>query len=129
MSLKDKLTGTISVGDFISTLLFSRTQVHVFHLQTNSYATHKALETYYEDIVDLVDTLVETYQGTNSIIKLYSNNEKFAYGSSEIKYLEGVLTYVQTNRLIVGEDSDMQNIVDEIVSLIKQTLYKLKNLH
>ena len=36
---------------FISLLFASRTQAHVFHLQTNSYAMHKALNGYYDDII------------------------------------------------------------------------------
>ena len=32
----------------VSHLLFSQTQVHIFHLQTKSYAEHKALQDYYD---------------------------------------------------------------------------------
>ena len=39
----------------ISKLFHSRTQSHVFHLQTNSHSEHKALEGYYDEIVDLID--------------------------------------------------------------------------
>ena len=54
-----------------SHLLFSQTQAHVFHLQTGSYAEHKALQGYYEGIDDLVDSLVESYQGENENITNY----------------------------------------------------------
>ena len=43
--------GETNVGDFvdmISALINSQTQVHVFHLQTESYSEHKALQKYYE---------------------------------------------------------------------------------
>ena len=39
--------GDTNVGDFvdmISALMNSQTQIHVFHLQTESYAEHKALQ-------------------------------------------------------------------------------------
>ena len=39
----------------VSYLLHSATQVHVFHLQTNSFSEHNALNTYYDEIVGLTD--------------------------------------------------------------------------
>ena len=37
----------------ISTLFASRTQAHVFHLQSKSYSEHIALQAYYDGILDL----------------------------------------------------------------------------
>jgi len=54
---------------FIGTLMQSRNQAHIYHLQTNSFAAHKALQEYYEEIVDLVDGLVESYQGKYGILR------------------------------------------------------------
>lgn len=112
--------------ELISKLLFSKNQAHVYHWQASFYSKHIALDSYYNDITPLLDKLVETYQGTNDIIKVYTNNEKYGYGEeSVIPYFEELLKYVQSNKM---DDSDLQNIIDEIVSLIKQTLYKLKRL-
>lgn len=68
------------IGQFISTLFASRTQAHIFHLQTigeGSFAMHSALNIYYDDIVGLVDGLVESYQGRYGIITGYmtENNQ------------------------------------------------------
>lgn len=116
------------VSKLVSELLFSRNQAHVFHWQTQSFAQHKALEDYYSSIIDLVDSLVETYQGTQSIIKIFSNDEKYVYDGSALAYFETLLTNVQNNRVAFEEETDLQNIVDEIISEIKSVLYKLKNL-
>ena len=43
------------LGKFLGTLMSSRTQAHIFHLQTQSFATHKALNKYYDEIIDLLD--------------------------------------------------------------------------
>ena len=51
------------MNEYIGTLFQSRNQAHIFHLQTTSYAKHKALNKYYEDIIDVIDGLVEAYQG------------------------------------------------------------------
>ena len=50
-------------SDFVSVLFQSRTQAHVWHLQTDSHAEHSALGDYYEDIVGATDSLVEGMQG------------------------------------------------------------------
>ena len=53
-------------AQLISTLLASRTQAHIFHWQVQgigSDAAHRALGTYYDEIVDLFDGLVESFQG------------------------------------------------------------------
>jgi hypothetical protein len=125
LTLKKPLT----VGSFISTLFFSRTQAHIFHLSSTgpgSYARHIALEGYYTDIVNLVDGLAESYQGTYGIITDY--NCSFSIESDVVTYFEKLLEYVNSSRKVFGSESDLQNTVDEIVSLIKGTLYKLKNL-
>ena len=44
---------------FAATLLHSATNAHFFHWSTNSYSQHKALGSYYSQIQDLVDDLVE----------------------------------------------------------------------
>ena len=44
-------------GKFIGTLFHSRDTMHIAHLQTTSFAEHKALNGYYNGILDLTDTL------------------------------------------------------------------------
>ena len=128
MSLKDRLTTKETVAGFVSVLLFSRNQAQVLHWQTNSYAQHKAFEDYYNSIMDLVDSLVESYQSTNSIITMFNNDEKYIYNKEGVDYFKELLNYIKNHRKVVSEDSDIQNIIDEIISLIKSTIYKLEKL-
>ena len=58
-----------SLTEMLSILLHSRNQIHVFHLQTESYAEHKALGDFYEGIGELIDGIVESHQGKHGIIK------------------------------------------------------------
>lgn len=111
-----------------SHLLFSQTQVHIFHLQTDSYAEHKALQGYYEGIDGLADSLIESYQGENDIIQNYSSFPMKKYEGKEmvINYFDELLKMIEENR--EGLPSHLQNIVDTIVELITSTLYKLKRL-
>lgn len=120
--------------ELASILFHSRTQAHVFHLGVNgpgSFAAHTALGTYYDEIVDLVDGLVESYQGKYGLIKFkpvlgLDNNCDIM---NVIKYFEKLITIVETLRQGPGlQDSFIQNEIDNVVKLLYSTRYKLVNL-
>lgn len=119
---------TETVAKFISTLLGSREQAHIFHLQTQSYAAHKALQGYYEDIVDLIDTYVEAYQGRYGILTGYSLPTQVYEEAATIKYFVGLQAFVDQIREELPQNGELNNTVDEISGLISSTVYKLKFL-
>lgn len=114
---------------FISTLFASRTQAHIFHLQTTSYAAHVALGTYYDEIVDLADGLVESFQGRYGIIRGYTSPVSFKEDDQVVPYFEALSKYVEAIRQQLPQDSFIQNEIDNVVGLIESTKYKLKFLH
>ena len=118
------------VGQFVSTLMASRTQAHIFHLQTPSFAAHMALQGYYDGIIDLVDGFVESYQGKYGIVKGYGNIALQEYQSCEaiIMYFETLCMFIEKSREMITPDSYLQNQIDTIVELIKSTIYKLRFL-
>lgn len=128
--VKEKLAEkkSTSIVGLVSKLFESRTQAHIYHLQTKSYAAHKALDEYYTEIIPLVDSLIESYQVSYGILTGYTSSP-FQENNNPVAYLKSVLTYVQSNRSVIpASDSHLQNIVDEIVALLTSTLYKLVNL-
>ena len=118
------------IGQFVSTLFASRTQAHVFHLQTPSFAAHKALNEFYDEIVGITDGIAESYQGKYGIITGYSNVALQEYESCEaiIMFFEMLCMYVEKSRQMLPQDSYLQNQIDEVVALIKSTIYKLRFL-
>jgi hypothetical protein len=136
-NLKDKLFEEIkqqkeSKMNFISLvskLLDSQRQTHIFHLQTKSFAEHKALQDYYDAIGDLVDSLVESYQGKYGIITGWKSFQSQDYQSTEqiINYFKTISNEIKSVYDIV-KDSYIQNQLDEIEQLINSTLYKLRFL-
>jgi hypothetical protein len=125
-------TGTGNNSGFlemISVLLHSQTQVHIFHLQTKSYAEHNALQKYYDDIVGLVDGIIESYQGKYDIVTQYNSVKNMDYKSNEqvIKYFKNLDSIIEKNRKSVKE-SYIQNQIDTVQELIYSTLYKLRFL-
>ena len=114
----------------ISYLFHSRTQAHIFHLQTDSFAAHMALNGYYDGIVDLIDGLVESYQGKYGILTNYSNFSILEYKDCEevIMYFQSLNMTVEKLRIIAPQDSYIQNQIDTVIELITSTIYKLKFL-
>jgi hypothetical protein len=117
-----------TVAKFLSTLFNSRDQAHIFHLQTSSYAAHKALNDYYDAVVGLVDSYAETFQGRYGIIRGYTPQKQYFEGDEVVKYFTGLSTYIDSVRKGLPQDSELNNIVDEIAALVNSTIYKLKFL-
>jgi len=117
----------MTCGEFAGQLLHAVTVAHVFHLRTRSYANHKALEELYEGLQDGVDELVECYQGTYGLIEDWPAQVEIPDGEA-LSWVQGLSRFVQEGRGAVGDDSELQNLVDEIQALIDRTLYKLQFL-
>lgn len=113
-------------AEFIATLLHSSTVTHFMHLSTDSYSAHKALGHYYEDIIELADDFAEAYQGRYNKIKKYPS--EFHASNDPVKYLKTMQKFIDEAREDLPQDSEIQNIIDEISQLVDSTLYKLKFL-
>lgn len=104
----------------------ARTLSHIAHLQTQSFAEHKALEQFYTEIIPLIDKFAEAYQGRFGIIGEYpSVKVKAQFG---IHIVETVRDWIDEHRTSCGTQSELQNIIDEILSLCDSVIYKLCNL-
>lgn len=105
---------------FIGTLFQSRDMMHIAHLQTTSYAEHKALGSYYEGILDLTDNFTEGYFGRNKRVEIIIPESKIADSITHLKEMQKI---VDMEREMYS--SELQNIMDEMLSLINHTLYLL----
>jgi len=115
--------------EMVCLLLHSRTQTHVFHLQTKSYSEHIALQGYYEGIDALVDGLIESFQGKYGILTNYKSfdMEQYSNNKKTIQYFMSILKVIDEKRDCC-EDSFIQNQIDTIQELINSTIYKLRFL-
>jgi hypothetical protein len=111
---------------FAATLLHSATNTHFFHWSTDSYSKHVALAEYYDGIVDLTDQFVESCMGKYG--KMTKFPSTYHQPKEPVQYLKSLQGFVEEARKDLPEDSELQNIVDEIADLINSTLYKLVNL-
>lgn len=108
-------------AEFLGKLLHSRNVAHLVHLSTTSFAKHKALDTYYNELLDLFDDLVETSFGSIGRQNIIVPEAKVEDIDNHLQSLRG---YIEGARnIFIG--SHLQNIIDEIVSLIDHTVYLL----
>lgn len=116
-------------ADFVGALFLARDVAHSVHLNTRSFAKHSALNTFYDEVVDLADKFAEAYQGRHGLIGPISLMSAKKNGNI-IEFLEESLSEIEDMRYKVCDKSDtaIQNIIDEIVGLYLSTLYKLKFL-
>ena len=116
------------VMQFVMCLLHSVTNGHILHLTTKSYSEHKALETFYSEVGDHVDDFVEAFQGKYGLLHDFTSD--YQLPTTPLAYLIYLKDEVVTLRHMpkFPQDSELQNITDEIAQLIDSTLYKLRFL-
>ena len=115
---------TVTIGEFLLKLLHAATNGHILHLQTKSYAEHKALQGYYEKLPDAVDTIIEQWQGAYQMIIEYPSvyEAPKADALQEVTYIRD---FIVANRAVVGDYTSIQNEVDALLSIVESTMYKL----
>lgn len=116
-------------ADFVGHLFLARDVTHSVHLNTRSYAKHKALQEFYEGVVGLADDFAEAYQGRHNLIGPISL-QSAKKNSNVVEFLQESLAEIEANRYKFCDEDDtaIQNIIDEIVALYLSTLYKLRFL-
>ena len=115
-----------AIAKMIGILFYSRTYAHMAHLKTPSFAKHKALNEFYDEIVELADDLAEATQGRYGKLDIPFTDMKGDV-SDPIAAIQAHATMVD-NLCKKCELDWIDNIVQEIQSLYYSTLYKLKEL-
>lgn len=116
-------------NDFIGMLFLARDVAHSVHLNTRSFSKHMALNTFYDEIIDLADGFAEAYQGRKGLIgpiSLRSANKT----TNIVEFLQNQLEEIEACRYEVADKTDtpLQNLIDGIIELYLSTLYKLRFL-
>lgn len=114
-----------SVKGLVQKMFEARQVAHNCHLKTKSFAEHKALNGFYDDLLEHIDNFVETYQGQYGLLE--DCEFKVESVSNPTQYLEECARLFAVGRESL-KDSHLQNIMDEVVALTYKTVYKLKFL-
>jgi hypothetical protein len=113
----------------IGSLLFSVTYSHLYHLIISSYASHIALDEFYNEMPEKVDALAEAYLAETNLAKFVCCVTPTT--ADPIDYLESLKKFLdEYPEQKQGElKNNFQSLLDDCVNLIESTLYKLKRLH
>ena len=116
---------SVSAGEFFGYLFSIRDIAHLTHLAQpdKSLATHKALNELYDEILDMIDGIVESYQGIYGIVSI--TIPATTSSKTPLQSVEGCYSYIEKNRSIFKE-SWIQNEIDNVCKLLAGVIYKLK---
>lgn len=120
----------LTTGEYFGTIMESVQTIWKYHLQATKHSVHIILNEYYEEAQDLVDSIIENFQGRWGIVRDYTNCicgcEK-----TPSQYLCELRNFVEKGREqfeTIKDCSEIMSDIDSLLSLINSTLYKLNNL-
>ena len=116
-----------NIGELFGTLQQSVVAEWRKHLQTGKYSKHMALDEFYKDMPEAVDDLIEAYQGHNSVKVEDYKNIIDAREYDALGYLEALHDMIHESKYLL-EGSELLSLLDECLSIIDSTMYKLREL-
>ena len=116
-----------NIGELFGTLQQSVVVEWRKHLQTGKYSKHMALDEFYKDMPEAVDDLIEAYQGHNSVKVEDYKNIIDATEYDALGYLEALHDMIHESKYLL-EGSELLSLLDECLSIIDSTMYKLREL-
>ena len=118
------------IEQLISRVFYARNVTHFEHWRAKgegSYAKHKALGRFYDDIIDALDSLVEAYQGANELIGNIPAPE--TPKGDVLKLLQGDAAWIEENHEdVCGGNRAVGNLLDNVTAVYLSAIYKLRNL-
>lgn len=118
------------IEQLISRVFYARNLAHFEHWRAKgdgSYAKHKALGHFYDDIIDAIDGLVEAYQGAFELIGNIPAPENPS--GNMLKLLEADAAWIEENHEdICKGNRAVANLIDAVTGVYLSTIYKLRNL-
>ena len=116
----------ISIEEFCGTLMQSVVEMWKAHLMTDRYSDHMALDEYYKEMPEKIDSFIESFLSINGKINDYKNTLEF--NGNAIEYITELKSLVVDGRDKYASTTELESAIYDILSLIDSTLYKLKEL-
>jgi hypothetical protein len=116
-----------AVGEFAQMMLHAVTNAHILHWRIidKSDPAHRALGEFYEQLQKKIDSPIENIMGKYQC-GLPIEPNYYPPLDDPKEELEMLSDYVMEARNTLPPDSEIQNLIDEIQSLINQTRYRLR---
>ena len=102
------------------------------HLKAKKHSTHVILEEYYEEAFDIIDGLIEHYQGIYKCVIVDDVNLISLKNEDPLVYFTDLKNYVSNfannSNNFNERNFEIKSDIDDLLRLIDSTLYKLGNL-
>ena len=115
----------VTVANIFGTLQECVTITWRLHLKTRKHHIHVTLNEFYDKAIDIVDDIIEQYQGIYGVVEDTFTNCVVGDGKSESEYLTELKTFIENNRCVLGNHSEINSTIDEFLALIDSTIYKI----
>ena len=115
----------VTVANIFGTLQECVTITWRLHLKTRKHHIHVTLNEFYDKALDIVDDIIEQYQGIYGVVEDTFTNCVVGDGKSESEYLTELKTFIENNRCVLGNHSEINSTIDEFLALIDSTIYKI----
>lgn len=115
------------IEQLISRVFYARNLAHWSHWRTKSYAQHKALGHFYEDVIEALDALIEAHQAVHGLVgdipaPTAKGGEVLPILRSDAEWIE------QSHEAICEGNRAIANLIDGVTAVYLRTIYKLENL-
>ena len=115
------------IEELVGRVFCSRDCAHLAHWKSKSYSQHMALGSFYDDVIEAIDSIVEVYQGNFGLIGPCSITCKTP--ADIVKTLREDAGWIVANRLKISKGlTPVENLLDSLLEIYFQTIYKLQNL-
>ena len=115
------------IEELVSRVFATRNAVHLAHWASKSYAQHKTLGHFYEDIIEAIDSIIEAHQGAFGLI---DSVDSTVVNKNNIEdHIKQEARWISQNREdIAGGIEAIGALIDDLTNQYLTTYYKLTNL-
>lgn len=115
------------IEELVSRVFATRNAVHLAHWKTKSFSEHSALGSFYDDLIDGIDAVVEAHQGAFGLIG--DVDPTVANKNNIAEHIKQEARWIEQNREdISGGVRAIENLIDSLTDSYLTTYYKLTNL-
>ena len=118
----------MTIEELFGTLQMSTVATWRKHLRTAKYGKHEALDEFYKEMPEKVDSLIEAWMGAHGKKVGAFQNVLSSSNLNTLKYLGELKRVCKEGYSLMGDNDELKSLLDDIVNQINSTLYKVKEL-
>lgn len=115
------------IEQLIARVFHTRNVSHWSHWRTRSYAEHQALGSFYDEVIESLDSIVEAHQGAYDLVGTIPAPDSSA--SDILSLLQDDAAWIEKHHEeICGGNRAIANLIDGLTDKYLGTIYKLRFL-